>query len=94
MIVSNEPAWYVDGVCGFRTENLMIAAQAEQTSCYHQFEPLTLVPIDPAFLELDLLDRQEIAWLNRYHDRVFDEIGPRVPDAARAWLRRATRKVG
>ncbi len=94
MIVSNEPAWYVEGVCGFRTENLMIATEANRTSGYHEFETLTLVPIDPAFLEFDLLDRQEIAWLNHYHRRVFDEIGPHLSGPARAWLRRATRQIG
>ena len=50
------------------------------------FETLTLVPIDKRLIEIGMLSRDEIAWLDAYHARVRDEIGPLVPDEVRPWL--------
>jgi Xaa-Pro aminopeptidase len=58
------------------------------------FETLTLAPIDRALIDLDLLEEEEIAWLDAYHARVRAEIGTLVdPDTAR-WLDAATAPLG
>ena len=54
------------------------------------FEPLTLVPIDRALVLPDLLTAEEAAWLDAYHVRVRERIGPKLDGAARFWLDRAT----
>ncbi len=54
------------------------------------FETLTLAPIDRRLIVKELLDPDEIAWLDAYHARVCETIGPEVDAATRAWLNHAT----
>jgi len=39
-----------------------------------RFENLTLAPIDKTLIEKDLLDKNEILWLNNYHFKVYDNL--------------------
>ena len=94
MIVSNEPGYYKADEYGIRTENLLLVREAEEIEGGDApmlgFETLTLVPIDRALIDLELLDGDEIGWVDRYHARVCEVIEPLLDDqAARAWLRRA-----
>jgi len=50
------------------------------------FETLTLAPIDRTLVDVALLTAEERAWLDAYHARVREEIGPLVDGAARVWL--------
>jgi Xaa-Pro aminopeptidase len=56
----------------------------------HGFETLTLAPFDRRLIRADLLTPAERAWLDAYHARVLDEIGPAVSGAASDWLKAAT----
>jgi len=58
------------------------------------FETLTLAPIDRRLVVPKLLSVQELAWLNAYHARVRDIIGPELSPADRAWLAAATAAIG
>jgi len=51
------------------------------------------VPIDLNLVEPSLLTDSEKGWLNLYHARVRDVIGPLVDDETRTWLDRATRSI-
>jgi Xaa-Pro aminopeptidase len=97
MIVSNEPGYYKTGEYGIRIENLVVVQPWERDGRERDmlcFETLTLAPIDRALIDLDLLEEEEIAWLDAYHARVRAEIGPLVdPDTAR-WLDAATAPLG
>ena len=97
MIVSNEPGYYKTGEYGIRIENLVVVQPADGSRGERDmlcFETLTLAPIDRALVDLDLLQDDEIAWLDAYHARVRAEIGPLVdPDTAR-WLEAATAPLG
>ncbi len=56
------------------------------------FETLTLAPIDRTLVDLDLLEDDEIAWLDAYHARVRETIAPLVdPDTRSGWPRRRRR---
>lgn len=95
MILSNEPGYYKDGEYGIRIENLQAVRPvkpqpdgAERTML--GFETLTLVPIDKRLIETSLLTAEERDWLNAYHLRVAQEIGPHVPAEAQDWLKQAT----
>ena len=57
------------------------------------FETLTLAPIDRRLIEPALLSGDEVAWLDAYHARVRDQIGPLVDPEVRDWLNRATRPL-
>ena len=92
MIFSNEPGYYREGEWGIRIENLVAVEPAQSPDGREMlgFETLTLVPIDKRLIEIGMLSRAEIAWLDAYHARVRDEIRPLVPDVVRPWLEQAT----
>lgn len=78
MVMSNEPAFYSEGEYGIRTENMIVCIEANKTE-YGQFlafETLTLCPIDTTLIELELMNTEEIKWLNNYHKKVNSELKP------------------
>jgi Xaa-Pro aminopeptidase len=50
------------------------------------FEALTMAPIDRNLVDTDLLSPAEAAWLDAYHAKVLERVGPLVPADTRAWL--------
>src|SRR5208282_964804 len=97
MIVSDEPGYYKTGAYGIRIENLVavtaLGQGAEGGRKLLGFETLTLAPIDLALVESALLDARETRWLDAYHARLRQELGPLLDAPARAWLDAATRKL-
>ena len=96
MIVSNEPGYYKTGAYGIRIENLVAVKEAKIEGAdrrYLEFETLTHAPIDLACVDAGLLTDAERAWLNSYHARVRDIVGPQVDEPTRAWLAEATRAI-
>ncbi|MEO6376882.1 MAG: M24 family metallopeptidase, partial [Caulobacteraceae bacterium] len=93
MIISNEPGYYKTGAYGIRIENLQVVSPPGEVAGGERamlgFETLTLAPIDRALIDASMLDGQERGWLNAYHARVVDLIGPQVEPDVAAWLREA-----
>jgi len=58
-----------------------------------EFETVTLAPIDVDLIEPALLNADERAWLNAYHQRVRDTLTPLVDPDTATWLTTATRAV-
>ncbi len=94
MILSNEPGYYKTGEYGIRIENLVAVIHAPKKGGAErdtlQFETLTFAPIDRNAIEEALLDADEKAWLNSYHQAVWDKISPQIDDDAKSWLKKAT----
>jgi Xaa-Pro aminopeptidase len=92
MILSNEPGYYLPGAYGIRMENLILVQPApfDGPRKFLQFETLTLVPFDRALIDPALLSATAIEWLNAYHARVWEQVGPLVEEDARRWLQNAT----
>lgn len=95
MILSNEPGYYREGAFGIRIENLIVVQEAPalpggDDRAMLCFGTLTYVPIDRRLILADMLSAEERAWLDAYHAQVRDRIAPRVSEAARVWLGRAT----
>lgn len=95
MITSDEPGIYREGRHGVRHENLLLCVEAGQSEFgrWLTFEPLTLCHFETDALELPLLDRSEIEWLNAYHERVWRTLSPRLPAEISDWLREKTRPI-
>jgi Xaa-Pro aminopeptidase len=97
MILSDEPGFYLPGAYGIRLENLLLVQPApfpQAKKPFLRFETLTLAPFDRRLLDPALLDDAERAWLNAYHARVLEEVGPALDGAARAWLEQACDPIG
>ncbi len=97
MILSNEPGYYKEGAYGIRLENLIVVTDVEEIEGgdipMHGFETLTLVPFDRRLIVLDMLSEDERSWLDAYHARVLEEIGPMVDGEVAAWLEQATKSL-
>ncbi|GEB36356.1 Xaa-Pro aminopeptidase [Gluconacetobacter liquefaciens] len=91
MILSDEPGYYRPGAFGIRLENLLLVhpTLAEAGRNFLAFETLTLAPFDRRLIDPSLLTREETAWLDTYHARVFDLVAPQLASDARAWLEAA-----
>ena len=93
MILSNEPGYYKKDAYGIRTENLVLVEPRAIEGAERPmlgFETLTLAPYDRRLVDLRLLDPAEIAWIDAYHARVRETLGPGLDPEALAWLDRAT----
>lgn len=88
MITSNEPGIYRPGKWGVRIENLLLCVPAETTEFgeFLQFETLTLCPIDTRCIDMQLMNEDEIDWLNHYHAQVLARLSPLVQGHAQGWL--------
>ena len=68
MVLSNEPGYYEKDKFGMRIENLIYVKKANRR---RYFENLTLVPIEKDLIDKNLLNKNEIKWINGYHRKVF-----------------------
>jgi len=95
MIISNEPGYYKAGAYGIRIENLVLVQPAEAVGEREMlgFETLTLAPIDRNLIDPALLDDDEIAWLDDYHQRVRETLSPIVDQETARWLAEVTRPI-
>jgi Xaa-Pro aminopeptidase len=93
MILSNEPGYYKTDAFGIRIENLELVVSADIAGAekpVNAFETLTLAPIDRRLIDLNMLDGDELRWLNDYHTRVGHEVRSHVDEATKLWLDAAT----
>ncbi len=96
MMLSNEPGYYKAGAYGIRLENLILVERREIAGGDREmmgFATLTLAPFDLRLVEPALMSADGIVWLDAYHARVRETIGPLVDEATRRWLEQATRPV-
>ena len=91
MILSNEPGYYKINEYGIRIENLMIVKEKSDDLLY--FENLSWCPIDRDLIEKDLLSKQEINWLNKYHSNVFIKLNNFLNDKEKEWLKLVTEPI-
>ena len=101
MILSNEPGFYLPDGYGIRLENLLLVRQAEwgptdrgRDKPFLCFETLTLAPFARRLIRPELLSPAELAWLDSYHARVREEVGPALSSSERAWLESETAPLG
>jgi Xaa-Pro aminopeptidase len=97
MILSNEPGYYKTAEYGIRIENLVLVI-AEPTppageKPLNAFETLTLAPIERRLIDMKMLTAKERHWLDSYHQRVQETIGPLLDAGTRKWLAKATRPL-
>jgi len=78
-------------------ENLAFVTRDEKLGkgqkTWYRFHTVTLCPIDRSLIDKKFMTGDQIAWLNRYHKRVLQELGPQLDKAHLAWLRKATRAI-
>ncbi|XP_061176381.1 xaa-Pro aminopeptidase ApepP-like [Saccostrea echinata] len=98
---SDEPGYYEDGSFGVRIESILMVKKVElkykfSDSEFLEFETITLVPFEPNLIEYDMLSRDQIDWINSFHEKVQKTIGPILMNSDREaydWLERRTKSI-
>ena len=88
MTVTNEPGIYRQGKHGVRIENTMLIVEDGETEFgrFLRLEPLTLCPIDLTPVLWDMMTPEEVAYLEAYHKKVYEELSPLLEEEERQWL--------
>ncbi|SEA93702.1 Xaa-Pro aminopeptidase [Xylanibacter ruminicola] len=91
MTITDEPGIYLEGKFGVRVENTLLITPYKETQFgeFLQFESLTLCPIDTTPIVKEMMLDEEIAWLNQYHQHVYDTLAPHLDAEETAWLKNA-----
>lgn len=107
MILSNEPALYLEDKYGIRIEDDLVVVGAHEELCISAakdlgldepeelmaFKSLTIVPFEPAAIEARMLNEEEIKYINDYNKRVLTTIGPLVPEDVKLWLENQCKEI-
>lgn len=95
MVMSDEPAMYRTGEYGIRTENMVLIHKDSETEygTFLGFETLTLCYIDTRLIVVSMLSAREHAWINKYHQQVYEELSPYLNEEEKAWLKEKTAEI-
>jgi Xaa-Pro aminopeptidase len=100
MIVSDEPGYYEEGSFGVRIENLVRVKEASTQfnfagKTFNCFETLTKIPYQAKMMDKRLLTEIELHWIDDYHQKVWDDLSPRLESNSRAmqWLSEHTQPI-
>ncbi|WP_062270624.1 aminopeptidase P family protein [Endozoicomonas arenosclerae] len=95
MLITNEPGMYRNGKHGIRIENIMLVEEDRKTEFgeFYKLRDLTLAPIDTRPLIEDMLNIEEVEWLNNYHSKVRSELSPLLDGEDLDWLVKATEAI-
>ena len=101
MVVSNEPGYYEDGNYGIRIENLIeiqSVKPVDEDSAdkkFFKFAKLTMIPIQKSLIDVGLMTKAELDWLDAYHEEVFSKVSPLLEKGspAMAWLEKSCAKI-
>ncbi|MFR2518040.1 aminopeptidase P family protein [Peptostreptococcus stomatis] len=95
MVITDEPGLYIGGSHGIRIENELLVRKGPKNDYgqFMYFEALTYCPIDLDPVLVDMLTEDDKAYLNDYHQKVYDLIGPGLEEEERHWLREVTRPI-
>ncbi|WP_253302000.1 aminopeptidase P family protein [Wolbachia endosymbiont of Psylliodes chrysocephala] len=84
MILSNEPGYYITGEYGIRIENLMYVDRQENS--FLHFKQLTFIPYDRRLIDVQMLTKDEVEWINSYHQFVYENLENSIKD--KEWLKK------
>ncbi|MBT4932109.1 MAG: aminopeptidase P family protein [Rhodospirillaceae bacterium] len=85
MFISNEPGLYLPNQYGIRIESLFVVIDSTIDK-FLEFAPLSVVPMDRKLIDVSLMNKQELAWLDDYYKKVFDYAAEHLDEDERQWL--------
>lgn len=95
MVVTIEPGIYKEDEYGIRLENVVVVTEDGKSGdgAFYRFEPLSYIPFCRRAILPNLLDEEELSWLNAYHQKVYEDLKEDLPDDVREWLYEETRPI-
>lgn len=78
MVTTVEPGVYKEGKYGIRIENdlLCVKYKENEFGTFYRFETITYTPIETIAIDINMLDEEEIEFINNYHQMVFKKLSP------------------
>jgi len=88
MLLTNEPGLYREGKYGIRLENMVLVIEDKETQFgrFLKFENMTFCNFERDLVDKSMLSRQEVNWINEYHQMVYDRLAPGLDAPVRQWL--------
>jgi Xaa-Pro aminopeptidase len=95
MLISDEPAVYRKGEYGIRIENLILCVEDTESAFgkFLKFETVSLCYIDKSLIDISLLDKREIDWLNSYHTDIYEKLSPSLTTEEKHWLKEKSKPI-
>ena len=93
MIISNEPGYYKENEYGIRIENLILTKEMNDNSNHLYFKTLTLAPIDKNLISTEMLNNDEIKWIDTYHENVYKNLSEFMQEKELVWLKKSCRPI-
>ena len=91
MILSNEPGYYKEGEYGIRIENIIVVKEDNENQL--KFENISWAPIDRDLINSEMLNKEELNWINDYHSKVFEKISGSLTLEEKNWLQKVTKPL-
>ena len=93
MIISNEPGYYKENEYGIRIENLILTQEMRDNKNHLSFRTLTLAPIDKNLICIEMLTKEELNWINSYHEKVFKTLSKFMREEELVWLKKSCKSI-
>lgn len=95
MILTDEPGIYIEGSHGIRLENELLVCMSDKNEYgqFMNFETITYIPFDLDGIVPEVMNSDDIKYLNAYHKTVFEKISPYLDEEETEWLRKYTREI-
>jgi Xaa-Pro aminopeptidase len=83
---SDEPGYYEPGQFGIRLETVLrvvnrtseLKYSGKGFGSFSGFEPVCLFPFEPKLIDFDLLNPDQINYLNAYNKKIRQDVGPEL----------------
>ena len=92
MLTSNEPGFYEDGAYGIRIENLIVCEESDHEG-FLTHRHVTLFPLDTSLIAYDMLTKEEVNWINTYHELVAEKLLPHLSGSVAEWMRMSCQPI-
>lgn len=92
MLTSNEPGYYEDGAYGIRIENLIVCEESNHEG-FLTHRHVTLFPLDTSLIAYDMLTKEEVNWINTYHELVAEKLLPHLSGPVSEWMRMSCQPI-
>jgi Xaa-Pro aminopeptidase len=83
---------------GVRIENVCIVVETETEFRWGGrtmlgLESVSLTPISRKMMEYEVMTDEEVRWVNEFHARCREVVGPRLEGKVKEWLERETQPI-
>lgn len=94
-VQSIEPGIYKENKYGIRLENDTVVKKVKSNNYgeFLEFKSLTLVPFDIRLIDKSILTKEEVKYINSYHEHIYKALNKYFDKDLKKYLRKITKKI-